>query len=120
MRLNVARESRRSARREMPAAAPVEAAEQSGGDRRPQGGRLDGAPGPEAAAEAAEQSDRLHATLAGLPDRQREAILLRFFEELSVEETAAAMACAPGTVKATVHQALRSLRQRLERADPSL
>jgi RNA polymerase sigma factor (sigma-70 family) len=49
-----------------------------------------------------------------LPDRQREAIVLRFFEELSVEETAAAMNCAAGTVKATVHQALRAMRARLE------
>ena len=43
--------------------------------------------------------------LADLPDRQREAIVLRFLEELSVEQTAAAMGCAEGTVKATVHQA---------------
>lgn len=48
-----------------------------------------------------------------LPDRQREAVVLRFMEELSVEETAAAMSCAPGTVKATVHQALRSLKKRM-------
>jgi len=53
------------------------------------------------------------AALRRLSGRQREAIVLRFFEELSVEETAAAMSCAEGTVKATVHQALRSLRQRL-------
>jgi RNA polymerase sigma-70 factor (ECF subfamily) len=53
-------------------------------------------------------------TLASLPDRQREAITLRFFEELSVEETATVMQCAAGTVKATVHQALRSLREKLK------
>src|SRR5882724_8445163 len=46
-----------------------------------------------------------------LPLRQREAVVLRFFERLSVEETASAMACAPGTVKALVFQALRNLRQ---------
>jgi RNA polymerase sigma factor (sigma-70 family) len=51
--------------------------------------------------------------LADLPERQREAVILRYFEELSVEDTAAAMNCAPGTVKATVHQALRALRKRL-------
>ncbi|MDB5294268.1 MAG: polymerase, sigma-24 subunit, subfamily [Phycisphaerales bacterium] len=56
----------------------------------------------------------LRLTLAELPDRQREAVVLRFFEDLSVEETAAAMGCAAGTVKATVHQAIRSLRQRLK------
>ena len=56
----------------------------------------------------------LKATLASLPDRQREAITLRFFEELSVEQTAAVMNCATGTVKATVHQALRVLREKLK------
>jgi RNA polymerase sigma factor (sigma-70 family) len=48
-----------------------------------------------------------------LPERQREAVVLRFFEELTTDETAHAMNCAPGTVKATIHQALRSLRQKL-------
>jgi RNA polymerase sigma-70 factor (ECF subfamily) len=70
--------------------------------------------GPEEAVEASERRDVLRATLADLPDRQREAVVLRFFEDLSVEETAAAMACAPGTVKATVHQALRKLKEKLK------
>src|SRR4051794_2238539 len=69
---------------------------------------------PLADAERSEERDRLRSVLADLPDRQREAIVLRFLEELSVEQTAAAMGCAAGTVKATVHQALRSLRQRLK------
>ena len=69
---------------------------------------------PLADAERSEERDRLRSVLADLPDRQREAIVLRFLEELSVEQTAAAMECAEGTVKATVHQALRSLRQRLK------
>ncbi len=61
-----------------------------------------------------DESAVLKQTLAALPDRQREAITLRFFEELSVEETATVMQCAAGTVKATVHQALRSLREKLK------
>lgn len=69
----------------------------------------------EAAAELSEQRGALRAVMADLPDRQREAIALRFFEDLSVDETARAMGCAQGTVKATVHQALRSLRTRLQR-----
>jgi RNA polymerase sigma-70 factor (ECF subfamily) len=68
---------------------------------------------PLAAAEAGEARDRLHRLLADLPTRQREAIILRFFEQLSVEQTAAVMKCAGGTVKATIHQALRSLREKL-------
>ena len=69
--------------------------------------------GPDARAESAEQHERVRLVLADLPMRQREAVVLRFFEDMSVDETAAAMGCAAGTVKATVHQALRSLRQRL-------
>jgi RNA polymerase sigma-70 factor, ECF subfamily len=64
--------------------------------------------------ETAEQRVLLKQTLASLPDRQREAITLRFFQELSVEETAGVMNCATGTVKATVHQALRTLREKLK------
>ena len=71
-------------------------------------------PGPARSASHGEQAMLLRAGLNELPDRQREAIVLRFFEELSVEETAAAMDCAPGTIKATVHQALRALRNKLK------
>jgi len=113
--LNVAREIKRSRAREAPSSSPLlEAADISGSAP---GLRRIG-PGPEAApdsaAEAGERRDQLHVMLASLPQRQREAIVLRFFEELSVEETAVAMSCAPGTVKATVHQALRALRQKLK------
>jgi len=62
----------------------------------------------------AEESDRVREALHSLPERQREAIILRFFEDLSVEEAARAMNCAQGTVKATVHQAIRTLRQKLK------
>ncbi len=45
-----------------------------------------------------------------LPSRQREALILRFFEDLSVRRTAQLMGCAEGTVKALTHQGLASLR----------
>src|SRR4051812_38803682 len=64
--------------------------------------------------ESQEESDLLKQTLSTLPDRQREALTLRFFEDLSVEQTAEAMGCATGTVKATVHQALRALREKMK------
>lgn len=68
---------------------------------------------PDDHAAASEAHAVLRGALDGLPDRQREALLLRYFQHLSVEETAQAMDCAVGTVKATVHQALRSLRAKL-------
>jgi RNA polymerase sigma-70 factor (ECF subfamily) len=106
--INVAREMRRSSRAMTGIGEWDElAVSRTGRDPAP-------ALSPEAAAELAEQRDRLRAVLDDLPERQREALVLRFFEELSVEDTAAAMNCATGTVKATVHQALRSLRQRLK------
>jgi RNA polymerase sigma factor (sigma-70 family) len=49
--------------------------------------------------------------VAALPRRQRAAIMLRFFADLSVEQTAETMGCAPGTVKALTHQAVTALRQ---------
>ena len=73
----------------------------------------DTALGPSQRAQHKEQRDRLLATLGDLPDRQREAVVLRYFEQLSVKDTAIAMDCAPGTVKATLSQAIRSLRKRL-------
>jgi RNA polymerase sigma-70 factor, ECF subfamily len=68
---------------------------------------------PGAAADLAELRTSVQAVLHELPQRQREAVVLRFFQELSVDETAVAMDCAAGTVKATIHQALRKLRTRL-------
>lgn len=48
--------------------------------------------------------------VAALPRRQRAAVILRFYADLSVEEVAEVMGCAPGTVKALTHQGLRALR----------
>ena len=64
--------------------------------------------------ETKEEADMLQQTLQTLPDRQREAVVLRFFEDLSVEETAAAMGCAEGTVKAHTSAALKAIRRTTE------
>lgn len=52
--------------------------------------------------------------LARLPERQREVVLLRIFEDLSVRDTARAMGCREGTVKALLHKATSRLRLELE------
>jgi len=62
----------------------------------------------------AESREIVRELLTQLPERQQEAVVLRFFEELSVEQTATVMDCAEGTVKATIHQALRSLKKKME------
>lgn len=84
--------------------------------RRPGGPEIDRPSGidPADAAVDGESAAAVRAVLDELPERQREAVLLRFFEQMSVQETASAMRCAEGTVKATVHQALRWLRERLK------
>lgn len=51
--------------------------------------------------------------LLTLPPRQRAALVLRFYDDLSVAQTAEAMGCAEGTVKSQVSQGLKALRDRI-------
>lgn len=55
--------------------------------------------------------------VATLPPRQRSTVALRFYEGLSVAETAAVLGCSPGTVKSNSHHALARLRAMLEHDD---
>jgi RNA polymerase sigma-70 factor (ECF subfamily) len=69
-------------------------------------------PSPNVALAKQEQHAHLHRVMQSLSDRQREAIALRFFEHMSIAQVAQTMGCAQGTVKATIHQALASLREK--------
>ncbi len=51
--------------------------------------------------------------LQDLPPRQRAAIVLRYYEDLTEAQTAAAMSCAVGTVKSQVAAGLAKLRVQL-------
>ncbi|WP_199552595.1 SigE family RNA polymerase sigma factor [Streptomyces sp. N35] len=60
--------------------------------------------------EGVELEQSLAAAVRALPVRQRAVVVLRYFEDLSVEETAATLGCATGTVKSQASKALRTLR----------
>lgn len=55
--------------------------------------------------------DLLLRALAGLPARQRAVLVLRYWEELSDGEIAAALNCGVGTVRSQASRALARLRQ---------
>lgn len=53
--------------------------------------------------------------LAGLPERQRAVLVLRYWAGLSEAEIADALGCRPGTVKSLASRALRRLSKELPR-----
>ena len=57
----------------------------------------------------AERDAALHAALEQLPRRQREVVVLRYWEHLSEADIASTLGVAPGTVKSTASRALDAL-----------
>ena len=56
----------------------------------------------------------IEAEIEELPARQREAFLLRYWEEMDVAETAAAMGCSEGSVKTHCFRAVQALSKALK------
>ncbi|MGY9066988.1 SigE family RNA polymerase sigma factor [Streptomyces sp. CAS3] len=56
----------------------------------------------------------LMGVLQGLTPKQRTVVILRHWDQMSTEETAAALGMAVGTVKSTLHRALTRIREELE------
>ena len=56
-----------------------------------------------------EEQRAVAAALRKLPQRQREAVVLRYYLDLSEEETAQVMGVARGTVKSATHRALAAV-----------
>ena len=62
------------------------------------------------ATSAYDEREQLWRALQRLPRRQRAVIVLRYFDDLSEQETAAALGVAVGTVKSQASKALAALR----------
>jgi|SRR5882724_2891210 len=61
-----------------------------------------------------EDAIRMREAILKLPARQKEIIVLRHYEGLSLQEIAEAQGCALGTVKSSLHRALANLKEILE------
>lgn len=70
--------------------------------------------------EAGWSAEALWQAVRQLGRADQEVIYLRYFVELSVEETAQALQIAPGTVKSRLSRALARLRNRVEHDFPGL
>jgi RNA polymerase sigma-70 factor (sigma-E family) len=55
----------------------------------------------------------VRAAVASLPHRQRAVLVLRYYADLTVAETAQQLHCAEGTVKSLTHRAVATLRTQL-------
>ena len=69
---------------------------------------------PEASAPFDERDEELTLALMCLPPKQREAVLLRYYQRMSLAQTAQAMGVTVSTVSKQLGRALRSLRGILE------
>jgi RNA polymerase sigma-70 factor (sigma-E family) len=63
-----------------------------------------------------EENQRVLAAIRALPDRQREALVLRFYLDLSQDETARVMGISTGTVKSATSRAVAALGRMLKEA----
>ena len=61
-----------------------------------------------------ELDERMHEALLGLSKRQRAAIVLRFYEDLTDGQTAEILRCSAGTVRSLVSRGMKTLRSELE------
>lgn len=87
---------------------------------------LESEDGSEAAESSADKVERqqtlslIDAEIQKLPTRQREAFLMRYWQDMDVAETAAAMGCSEGSVKTHCSRATHALAQALRAKGISL
>jgi RNA polymerase sigma-70 factor (sigma-E family) len=61
-------------------------------------------------ADSVADADAVERALRSLPRRQRAVLILRFYEDLSVDQTASVLSCPPGTVMSLSARALARVR----------
>ena len=67
-------------------------------------------PGPDRGVLGREAGERVALALRGLPERQRAVVVLRHYQDMSLEEIARALDMSLGTVKSSLHRALLRMR----------
>jgi len=77
----------------------------------------DTGPSPDRGVLRREAGDRLSVALQELPERQRAVVVLRHYQELSLEEIATTLGMSLGTVKSSLHRALHRMRATLAGAE---
>ena len=75
-------------------------------------------PAPDRGVHGREAGERLERALGELPERQRAVVVLRHYQELSLEEIATTLGMSLGTVKSSLHRALHRMRGTLAEAKP--
>jgi RNA polymerase sigma-70 factor (ECF subfamily) len=76
----------------------------------------DAASPPDRGVQARETAERLQRALAALPERQRAVVVLRHYQDLSLDEIAQTLGMSLGTVKSSLHRALARMREGLQRS----
>jgi RNA polymerase sigma-70 factor (ECF subfamily) len=78
----------------------------------------DAGPAPDRGVLRREAGDRVAQALGALPERQRAVVVLRHYQELSLEEIASTLGMSLGTVKSSLHRALHRMRATLAEGRP--
>src|SRR5512133_1161559 len=81
-------------------------------------GRVCGAPRPDELAARRDMAARIYTLVDALPAELRETVHLHYYQDLTLQETAAAMGVATSTVKYRLRQALSELETEID-ADPT-
>jgi RNA polymerase sigma factor (sigma-70 family) len=61
--------------------------------------------------------DELRGVLSALPARQRAAVVLRYYADLSEQQAGEALGCSAAAVRSMVARAMETLRERIPRSE---